>query len=104
MFELAIAVFLILLNGVFALSELSIVSARKPRLKTMAAQGSRGAASALKLSENPGKFLSTVQIGITLIGILAGAFSVPRSAGACVTFSMPRVCRIGWPIRWATVS
>ncbi len=75
MFELAIAVFLILLNGVFALSELSIVSARKPRLKTMAAQGSRGAASALKLAENPGKFLSTVQIGITLIGILAGAFS-----------------------------
>ncbi len=75
MFELAIAVFLILLNGVFALSELSIVSSRKPRLKTMAAQGSRGAASALRLAENPGKFLSTVQIGITLIGILAGAFS-----------------------------
>lgn len=75
MFELAIAVFLILLNGVFALSELSIVSARKARLKTMAAQGSRGAASALRLAENPGKFLSTVQIGITLIGVLAGAFS-----------------------------
>jgi putative hemolysin len=75
LFELAIAVFLILLNGVFALSELSIVSARKARLKTMAAQGSSGAASALRLAENPGKFLSTVQIGITLIGILAGAFS-----------------------------
>lgn len=75
MFELAIAVFLILFNGVFALSELSIVSARKPRLKTMAAQGSRGAAAALRLADNPGKFLSTVQIGITLIGILAGAFS-----------------------------
>ncbi|WLS02895.1 hemolysin family protein [Shinella oryzae] len=75
MFELAIAVFLILFNGVFALSELSIVSARKPRLKTMAAQGVRGAATALRLAEDPGKFLSTVQIGITLIGILAGAFS-----------------------------
>ena len=75
MFELAIAVFLILFNGVFALSELSIVSARKPRLKTMAAQGSRGAAAALRLADNPGKFLSTVQIGITLFGILAGAFS-----------------------------
>jgi len=75
LFELAIAVFLILFNGVFALSELSIVSARKPRLKTMAAQGSRGAAAALRLADNPGKFLSTVQIGITLIGILAGAFS-----------------------------
>ena len=81
MFELAIAVFLILLNGVFALSELSIVSARKPRLKTMAAQGSRGAASALRLAENPGKFLSTVQIGITLIGILAGAFSGAARGG-----------------------
>lgn len=75
MFELAIAVVLILLNGVFALSELSIVSSRKPRLKTLAAQGKRGAAAALKLAQDPGKFLSTVQIGITLIGILAGAFS-----------------------------
>ena len=75
MFELAIAAFLILLNGVFALSELSIVSARKARLKTMASQGVAGAKTALRLAENPGKFLSSVQIGITLIGILAGAFS-----------------------------
>ncbi|MDX3926897.1 MAG: hemolysin family protein [Shinella sp.] len=75
MVELAIAVFLILLNGVFALSELSIVSSRKARLKTLVAQGTGGAAAALRLAENPGKFLSTVQIGITLIGILAGAFS-----------------------------
>ena len=75
MFELAIAAFLILLNGVFALSELSIVSARKARLKTMASQGVAGAKTALRLAEDPGKFLSSVQIGITLIGILAGAFS-----------------------------
>jgi putative hemolysin len=73
--ELAIALFLILLNGVFALSELAIVSARKARLKTLADSGRVGARAALALAEEPGRFLSTVQIGITLVGILAGAFS-----------------------------
>jgi putative hemolysin len=73
--ELIIALFLIVLNGVFALSELAIVSARRPRLKTMAEQGRAGAQTALTLMEDSGKFLSTVQIGITLVGILAGAFS-----------------------------
>lgn len=75
MFELAVALVLIVLNGIFSLSELAIVSARKVRLKNMAAEGRRGAATALDLAENPGRFLSTVQIGITLVGILAGAFS-----------------------------
>lgn len=75
MFELIVALLLIALNGVFALSELAIVSARRTRLKNMAEDGKRGAATALALSENPGRFLSTVQIGITLVGILAGAFS-----------------------------
>ncbi len=75
MFEIAIALVLIGLNGIFALSELAIVSARKVRLRAMADQGRRGAAAALALAEEPGRFLSTVQIGITLIGILAGAFS-----------------------------
>ncbi len=69
------AALLIALNGVFALSELALVSARTARLKTLADSGRRGARTALALAENPGKFLSTVQIGITLIGILAGAFS-----------------------------
>jgi putative hemolysin len=73
--ELGIAVLLIGLNGLFALSELAIVSARKARLKTMADNGRAGASTALKLAEDPGRFLSTVQIGITLVGILAGAFS-----------------------------
>jgi putative hemolysin len=73
--ELGIALLLIGLNGLFALSELSIVSARKARLKTMADNGRAGAATALRLAEDPGRFLSTVQIGITLVGILAGAFS-----------------------------
>ncbi len=75
MFEIFVAVFLILLNGVFALSELAVVSARKPRLHAMAERGVKGARAALALAENPGRFLSTVQIGITLVGILAGAFS-----------------------------
>ena len=64
---------LIALNGVFAMSELAIVSARSARLQAMADAGSNGAAAALRLGRDPGKFLSTVQIGITLIGIIAGA-------------------------------
>lgn len=75
MLELAIAAFLIALNGAFALSELAIVSARKSRLKSMADGGQSGAAIALRLANEPGRFLSTVQIGITMIGILAGVFS-----------------------------
>jgi putative hemolysin len=66
---------LIALNGVFAMSELAIVSARTARLQAKAEAGSSGAATALKLASDPGKFLSTVQIGITLIGIIAGAYS-----------------------------
>ncbi len=75
MLELVIALALVALNGVFALSELAIVSARRPRLKAMAEQGRAGAKTALGLMEDSGRFLSTVQIGITLVGILAGAFS-----------------------------
>lgn len=66
---------LILLNGLFSMSELAIVSARPARLKLAAEKGSGGAACALALTTDPGKFLSTVQIGITLIGIVAGAYS-----------------------------
>jgi putative hemolysin len=73
--ELLIVLALILLNALFALSELAVVSARRPRLKAMAASGRTGAASALTLSANPGRFLSAVQIGITLIGIINGAYS-----------------------------
>jgi putative hemolysin len=74
-FELLVVLLLVLLNGFFAMSELALVSARKPRLKAMAEAGDVKAAAALHLSDEPGRFLSTVQIGITLIGILAGAFS-----------------------------
>jgi putative hemolysin len=66
---------LILLNGLFSMSELAIVSARPSRLRVAADKGSGGAKVALTLAADPGKFLSTVQIGITLIGIIAGAYS-----------------------------
>ena len=75
MLEIVIVGFLIVLNGAFALSELAVVSARKARLEVLADRGIAGAPAAIALVENPGKFLSTVQIGITLVGILAGAFS-----------------------------
>lgn len=73
--EIAIVVLLTLINGLFAMSELAIVSARPARLKLLADKGSRGAATAIRLAADPGRFLSSVQIGITLVGILAGAFS-----------------------------
>ena len=74
-FDVALIALLIALNGVFAMSELAIVSAREARLKAMAKAGKAGAQTALDLAADPGRFLSTVQIGITLIGILAGAYS-----------------------------
>ena len=73
--ELLVAVALIFINGALAMSELAVVSARRGKLKAMVDHGSRGAGSALALADDPGRFLSTVQIGITLVGILAGAFS-----------------------------
>ncbi|HML44008.1 MAG TPA: hemolysin family protein [Hyphomicrobium zavarzinii] len=75
MTELLIVTALILLNGLFALSELAVVSSRQPRLKALAASGHPGAKRALALSADPGRFLSAVQIGITLIGIINGAYS-----------------------------
>jgi len=73
--ELSIIFALILLNGALAMSELAVVSSRPARLKPMIDAGRSGAASALKLAEDPGRFLSTVQIGITAVGVLSGAFS-----------------------------
>ncbi|MBB4346812.1 MULTISPECIES: hemolysin family protein [Rhizobiaceae] len=73
--EILIVVALTILNGVLAMSELAVVSSRPIRLKVMAEQGNRGAATAIKLAEDPGRFLSSVQIGITLVGVLSGAFS-----------------------------
>jgi putative hemolysin len=73
--DIVIIFALIAVNGVLSMSELAIVSARKPRLEAMARRGSKGAARAIELAATPGRFLSTVQTGITLIGIIAGAYS-----------------------------
>jgi putative hemolysin len=70
-----IILFLILLNGVFSMSEIALISARKNRLETAAKKGNLNAKAALDLANSPNKFLSTVQIGITLIGILTGIYS-----------------------------
>ena len=80
--ELLILACLILLNGMFAMSEVALLMARKPRLSALAAHGDRLAAAALKLAEQPTRFLSTIQIGITSIGLLNGIvgeaiFAVP---------------------------
>jgi putative hemolysin len=77
-FDLVLILALVALNGVLSMSELAIVSAREARLKGLAKGGSGGARIALRLAADPGRFLSTVQIGITLIGILAGALSGSR--------------------------
>ncbi|MGZ5870424.1 MAG: hemolysin family protein [Croceibacterium sp.] len=74
-YDLAILAGLILINGVFSMSELAIVSARTAKLRMAADKGSRGAKTALTLAGDPGKFLATVQIGITLVAVIAGAFS-----------------------------
>lgn len=73
--EILAVLLLALVNGLLAMSELAIVSSRRSRLELLAGRGSRGARAALRLIDDPSRFLSTVQIGITLVGIIAGAFS-----------------------------
>jgi len=73
--DVIIILLLVIVNGLLAMSELAIVSSRRPRLKAMARAGRRGAQTALELAADPGRFLSTVQAGITLIAVISGAFS-----------------------------
>ena len=76
--EIAVIVLLVLLNGAFAMSELAIVSSRRSRLVALQRKGSAGAEAALALADDPQRFLPTVQVGITLVGIVAGAFGGAR--------------------------
>ncbi|MBV9841425.1 MAG: HlyC/CorC family transporter [Sphingomonadaceae bacterium] len=94
--DLLIIVALVILNGLFAMSELAIVSSRGPRLAAMERVHRRGAASAIQLREDPGRFLSTVQIGITLIAIVSGAFSGEALGGPVGE----RLALIGIPFSW----
>lgn len=75
MAEALIILILILLNGVFSMAEIALISARKSKLRSEAEKGNQGAETAVKLASDPDKFLSTVQMGITLVGILTGIFS-----------------------------
>ena len=85
LFEIAIILLLLVFNGVFAMSEIAVVSARTVRLQQMAQRGHQGAVVALELAESPNRFLSTVQVGITLVGIFAGAFGGANIAGKLAT-------------------
>lgn len=81
LFEIIVLFLLLILNGFFAMSEMALVSARKTRLQQKSEEGDKGAEAALSLAETPNRFLSTVQIGITLVGILTGAFGGATLAG-----------------------
>ena len=97
--EIVIILLLILLNGLFAMSEIALISARRSNLEMLARQGNAGARRAQQLIQDPDKFLSTIQIGITLIGILTGIYSgdtLAASFGA-------RLSALGIPLRTATV-
>ncbi|MCE9620563.1 MAG: hemolysin family protein [Planctomycetes bacterium] len=89
---LAILAVLLILNGFFAMAELAMMTSRQSRLQLAAAKGSSGAATALSLSREPTRFLSTVQVGITLIGILSGAFGERALSGEL----QMQVARVSW--------
>jgi putative hemolysin len=95
--DVLIILLLVALNGVFAMSELALVSARKARLEAMKRAKKRGAATAMVLASDPGRMLSTVQIGITLIGILAGAYSGASLGGPVAE----RLASAGVPVKTA---
>ena len=90
-FEVLFIILLIVANGLFALSEIAVVSSRRSSLQQRRDEGDRGAAAALEMVESPGHFLSTVQVGITLIGTLAGAYG-----GATIAEELSLAFR-AWP-------
>lgn len=95
--EILIILLLLLLNGVFAMVEIAVVSSRKSRLRQWAEAGDKRSQAALDLAESPNRFLSTVQIGITMVGVLAGAFG-----GATLAKSLAAaISAVAWLARWA---
>lgn len=92
-----IILLLLVVNGLFAMSEIAVVSARTIRLQRMAQAGNRGATAALELADNPNRFLSTVQVGITLVGIFAGAYGGANIAGVLAAW----LSELGWIGRYA---
>lgn len=95
--EIVIVLLLVMVNGVLAMTEMAVVSARKARLRRMAGQGDTRAHAALELAESPTRFFSTVQVGITLVGVLAGAFGGATIAEQIAAALVPA----GVPARYA---
>ncbi len=95
--EIFIILFLILLNGMFSMSEIALVSSRKAKLEIAAKNGKKSAAEALELANSPSRFLSTVQIGITVIGILTGIYSGDTFKG----YVIPYLIEMGLPAHYA---
>jgi putative hemolysin len=101
--DIIIILGLILLNGVFAMSEIAVVSSKRIRLQKLAENGSRGAQAAIELADSPSRFLSTIQVGITLIGIFNGAFGeaslvtqlAPHFTGLPLIGQYPREVALG---------
>ncbi|MFZ5788423.1 MAG: hemolysin family protein [Acidobacteriota bacterium] len=104
-FEIGVILALILANGAFALSEIAIVSARKIRLQQRASRGDARAAAALQLAREPADFLSTVQVGITLVGVLAGAFGGATLAEPLAAYlgTAPLTSRYAEPVAFGVV-
>lgn len=95
--EIFIILFLILLNGIFSMSEIALVSSRKAKLEIAAKNGKKSAGEALELANSPGRFLSTVQIGITVIGILTGIYSGDTFKG----YIAPSLIEMGVPVNYS---
>ena len=93
--EILVIILLILLNGMFSMYELAMISSKKPKLEQVKAGGSEGAAKAIALLENPNKFLSTVQVGISLISILSGAFGGANIASSLSDFLVKEGMSVG---------
>jgi putative hemolysin len=115
--EIVLLLILFLANGVLAMAEMAVVSARKIRLQQKAEAGDENARTALQLARQPADFLSTVQIGITLVGVLAGAFGGATLAGRLSPWlarlpwlalqpRLPAQCRLypTWHRQWCTCS
>jgi putative hemolysin len=103
--QITVIVLLTLINGLFAMSETALVSSRKARLKQRAEAGDRGARTAMQLADSPNRFLSTVQIGISLVGVLAGAFGGATLAGplADALRAVPALAPYAGPVAFSTV-
>ena len=86
--EILIVVILIILNGLFSMTELAIINARKGLLEVKAEAGSSGARMAIKLAEDPNEMFSTIQIGITLISIVTGLYSGATFSDPMATYTM----------------